>query len=49
MSDSLQPHGLHTPGFPVQYQLPELAQTHVHQVGDADLVNEILNKYFSIF
>ena len=23
------------PGFPVQYQLPELAQTHVHQVGDA--------------
>ena len=24
-----------TPGFPVQHQLPELAQTHVHQVGDA--------------
>ena len=24
-----------TPGFPVHYQLPELAQTHVHQVGDA--------------
>ena len=24
-----------TPGFPVFYQLPELAQTHVHQVGDA--------------
>ena len=23
------------PGFPVHYQLPELAQTHVHQVGDA--------------
>ena len=23
-----------TPGFPVHYQLPELAQTHVHQVGD---------------
>ena len=22
-------------GFPVHYQLPELAQTHVHQVGDA--------------
>ena len=22
------------PGFPVHYQLPELAQTHVHQVGD---------------
>ena len=24
-----------TPGFPVQHQLPELAQTHVHPVGDA--------------
>ena len=24
-----------TPGFPVLHQLPELAQTHVHQVGDA--------------
>ena len=24
-----------TPGFPVHRQLPELAQTHVHQVGDA--------------
>ena len=24
-----------TPGFPVHHQLPELAQTHVHQVGDA--------------
>ena len=24
-----------TPGFPVHYQPPELAQTHVHQVGDA--------------
>ena len=23
-----------TPGFPVHHQLPELAQTHVHQVGD---------------
>ena len=23
------------PGFPVHHQLPELAQTHVHQVGDA--------------
>ena len=23
------------PGFPVRHQLPELAQTHVHQVGDA--------------
>ena len=24
-----------TPGFPVHHQLPELAQTYVHQVGDA--------------
>ena len=24
-----------TPGLPVLHQLPELAQTHVHQVGDA--------------
>ena len=24
-----------SPGFPVHHQLPELAQTHVHQVGDA--------------
>ena len=24
-----------TPGFPVHYQLPELAQTHAHRVGDA--------------
>ena len=24
-----------TPGFPVHHQLPELSQTHVHQVGDA--------------
>ena len=22
-------------GFPVHYQLPELAQTHIHRVGDA--------------
>ena len=24
-----------TPGFPVHHQLPELTQTHVHQLGDA--------------
>ena len=24
-----------TPGFPVHHQVPELTQTHVHQVGDA--------------
>ena len=34
-SDSLQPHGLNTPGFPVHHQLPELTQTQVHQVDDA--------------
>ena len=34
MSDSLRPHGLYTPGFPVYHHLPELAQTHVHQVGN---------------
>jgi len=27
--------GLNTPGFPVHHQLPELAQTPVHQVSDA--------------
>ena len=26
-----------TPGFTVHHQLPELAQTHVHRVGDAPL------------
>ena len=29
------PMDLSTPGFPVHHQLLELAQTHVHQVGDA--------------
>ena len=29
------PMNCSTPGFPVHHQLPELAQTHVHQVGDA--------------
>ena len=27
--------GYSTPGLPVHHQLPELAQTHVHGVGDA--------------
>ena len=35
MSDSLRPHELQHPGFPVHHQLPELAQTHVHWVGDS--------------
>ena len=29
------PMNSNTPGFPIHHQLPELAQTHVHQVGDA--------------
>ena len=29
------PLDCNTPGFPVHHQLPELAQTHVHRVGDA--------------
>ena len=35
MSDSLQPLGLQHARVPVHYQLPELAQTHIHQVSDA--------------
>ena len=35
MSNCLQPHGLQHARLPVHHQLPELAQTHVHQVGDA--------------
>ena len=29
------PTGCSMPGVPVHHQLPELAQTHVHRVGDA--------------
>ena len=29
------PMNCSTPGLPVHHQLPELAETHVHQVGDA--------------
>ena len=35
VSDSLQPLDCSAAGFPVHHQLPELAQTHVHRVGDA--------------
>ena len=35
VSDSLQPMNCSTLSFPVHHQLPELAQTHVHRVGDA--------------
>ena len=30
------------PGFPVHHQLPELAQTHVHRVGDAIQPNHLI-------
>ena len=30
------------PGFPVHYQFPELAQTHVHRVGDASQLSHPL-------
>ena len=33
--DSLWPMDSIMPGFPIHYQLPELVQTHVHQVSDA--------------
>ena len=32
-----------TPGFPVQHQLPKLAQTHVHQVSDAIQLSHLLS------
>ena len=35
VSDSLQSMDCSMPGFPVHHQFPELAQTHIHRVGDA--------------
>ena len=35
MSNSLNPMDCSMPGFPVLHHRPELAQTHVHSVGDA--------------
>ena len=35
MSNSLRPHGLQYARLPVHHQLPKLAQTHAHWVGDA--------------
>ena len=32
-----------TPGFPIHHQLPELAQTHVHRVGDAIQPSHLLS------
>ena len=37
------------PGFPVHYQLPELAQTHVHRVGDAIQPSHPLSSPFPPF
>ena len=34
-SDPLRPHGLQRARLPCPSQFPELAQTHVHRVGDA--------------
>ena len=31
-----------TLGFPVHHQLPELVQTHIHQVGDANSSNHLI-------
>ena len=36
-----------TPGFPFHHQLPELAQTHVHQVSDAIQPSHPLSSPFS--
>ena len=35
LSNTFQTYALHTPGFPVLHHFLELAQTHVHWVGDA--------------
>ena len=35
-----------TPGFPVQHQLPELAQVHVHRIGDAIQPSHSLSSSF---
>ena len=42
VSNSLQPHGLRTPCFPVHHQLPELTQTHVHWVSDVILSSHLI-------
>ena len=38
-----------TPGFPVHHQLPELAQTHVHRIGDAIQPSHPLLSPFTYF
>ena len=49
MSDSLQPDGLQHARIPVNHQLPELAQIHVHPVGDAIILCHPLLLLPSIF
>ena len=41
-----EPMDCSTPGFPVQHQLPDLAQTHVHWVGDATQPSNPLSSPF---
>ena len=43
MSDSLRPHELQHPVFPVHHQLPEFTQIHVHRVGDAIQPSHLLS------
>ena len=43
VSDSLWPMVCSMPGFPVLHHLPELAQTHVHRVGDASQLSHPLS------
>ena len=46
VSDSAIPTDCSMPGFPVHYQLLGLAQTHVHQVGDAIQPSHLLSSPF---
>ena len=48
-SDSLQPHGLQHTRLPVHHQLPEFAQSHVHQVSDAIQPSHLPSSPSSIF
>ena len=43
VSDSLRPHGLQHVRFPCPSPTPELAQTHVHWVGDAIQPSHLLS------
>ena len=40
------PMDCNTPGFPVHYQLLELTQTHIYQVGDAFQLSQPLSSTF---